>query len=171
MEFRNGQVAVTGASGGMGRALCAHLAALGLSVFALDRVAIEPLAVLGLWPRRHGPIERRGGSVCRLRDGTGTGRPGLLRGIVEDDVAAEDMPIELFDSVLAVNLRGLYLSCQAFGRRLLARGGGASSTLPGCQVTIWSISLSTSAHMMLPRPPSQPCRSPWRWWGAPAACV
>ena len=43
MEFRNGQVAVTGASGGIGRALCAHLAALGLSVFALDRVAIEPL--------------------------------------------------------------------------------------------------------------------------------
>ena len=43
MEFRNGHVAVTGASGGIGRALCAHLAALGLSVFALDRVAPEPL--------------------------------------------------------------------------------------------------------------------------------
>ena len=39
MEFRNGQVAVTGASGGIGRALCAHLTALGLAVFALDRVA------------------------------------------------------------------------------------------------------------------------------------
>jgi NAD(P)-dependent dehydrogenase (short-subunit alcohol dehydrogenase family) len=126
MEFRNGQVAVTGASGGIGRALCAHLAALGLSVFALDRVAIEPLtgvefvsldvtdpssveaAVSAVYEAAAGPVDL----VC-------------CAGIVEDDVAAEDMPIELFDSVLAVNLRGLFLSCQAFGRQLLARGGGS----------------------------------------------
>jgi NAD(P)-dependent dehydrogenase (short-subunit alcohol dehydrogenase family) len=126
MEFRNGQVAVTGASGGIGRALCAHLAALGLSVFALDRVAIEPLtgvqfvsldvtdpssvqaAVSAVYEIAAGPVDL----VC-------------CAGIVEDDVAAEDMPIELFDSVLAVNLRGLFLSCQAFGRQLLARGGGS----------------------------------------------
>ena len=126
MEFRNTQVAVTGASGGIGRALCAHLAALGLSVFALDRVAIEPLsgvefvsvdvtdpssveaAVSAVYEIAAGPVDL----VC-------------CAGIVEDDVAAEDMAIELFDSVLAVNLRGLFLSCQAFGRQLLARGGGS----------------------------------------------
>ena len=126
MEFRNGQVAVTGASGGIGRALCAHLAALGLSVFALDRVAFEPLsgvtfisvdvtvassveaAVSSVYAAAPGPVDL----VC-------------CAGIVEDDVAAEDMPIELFDAVLAVNLRGLFLSCQAFGRELLAKGGGS----------------------------------------------
>ncbi len=126
MEFRNGQVAVTGASGGIGRALCAHLAALGLSVFALDRVPNEPLsgvefvsldvtvpssvqaAVSAVYEKAAGPVDL----VC-------------CAGIVEDDVAAEDMPIELFDSVMAVNLRGLFLSCQAFGRQLLARGGGS----------------------------------------------
>ncbi len=126
MEFHNGQVAVTGASGGIGRALCAHLAALGLSVFAHDRVAIEPLtgvrfvdvdvtvpssveaAVSAVYETAPGPVDL----VC-------------CAGIVEDDVAAEDMAIELFDAVLAVNLRGLFLSCQAFGRQLLARGGGS----------------------------------------------
>jgi NAD(P)-dependent dehydrogenase (short-subunit alcohol dehydrogenase family) len=46
-------------------------------------------------------------------------------GIVEGDVAAEDMTVEQFDSVLAVNLRGVFLGCQAFGRELLARGGGS----------------------------------------------
>ena len=40
---------------------------------------------------------------------------GLLPGIVEDDVAAEDMPIELFDAVLAVNLRGLFLVARPLG--------------------------------------------------------
>jgi NAD(P)-dependent dehydrogenase (short-subunit alcohol dehydrogenase family) len=126
MEFRNGYVAVTGASGGIGRALCAHLAALGLSVFALDRVAPEPLtgvrfvnvdvtvpssveaAVASVYETAPGPVDL----VC-------------CAGIVEDDVAAEEMPIELFDAVLAVNLRGLFLSCQAFGRQLLARSGGS----------------------------------------------
>ena len=126
MEFRNGQVAVTGASGGIGRALCAHLAALGLSVFALDRVAIEPLTgveFVSLDVTDPSSVEAAVSAVYE----TAAGPVDLVccAGIVEDDVAAEDMPIELFDSVLAVNLRGLFLSCQAFGRQLLARGGGS----------------------------------------------
>jgi len=126
MEFRNGQVAVTGASGGIGRALCAHLAALGLSVFALDRVAIEPLTgveFVSLDVTDPSSVEAAVSAVYE----TAAGPVDLVccAGIVEDDVAAEDMPIELFDSVMAVNLRGLFLSCQAFGRQLLARGGGS----------------------------------------------
>ncbi|HXR22604.1 MAG TPA: SDR family oxidoreductase [Acidimicrobiales bacterium] len=126
MEFRNGQVAVTGASGGIGRALCAHLAALGLSVFALDRVAIEPLTgveFVSLDVTDPPSVEAAVSSVYE----TASGPVDLVccAGIVEDNVAAEDMPIELFDAVLGVNLRGLFLSCQAFGRQLLARGGGS----------------------------------------------
>jgi len=126
MEFRNGQVAVTGASGGIGRALCAHLAALGLSVFALDRVAIEPLTgveFVSLDVTDPSSVEAAVSAVYEIA----AGPVDLVccAGIVEDDVAAEDMPIELFDSVMAVNLRGLFLSCQAFGRQLLARGGGS----------------------------------------------
>ena len=126
MEFRNGQVAVTGASGGIGKALCAHLAALGLSVFALDRVAIEPLSgveFVSLDVTDPSSVQAAASAVYE----TAAGPVDLVccAGIVEDDVAAEDMPIELFDAVMAVNLRGLFLSCQVFGRELLARGGGS----------------------------------------------
>jgi NAD(P)-dependent dehydrogenase (short-subunit alcohol dehydrogenase family) len=126
MEFRNGQVAVTGASGGIGQALCAHLAGLGLSVFALDRVAPEPLsgvAFVSVDVTDPGSVQAAAASVYE----SAAGPVDLVccAGIVEDDVAAEDMAIELFDSVLSVNLRGLFLSCQAFGRELLARGGGS----------------------------------------------
>jgi NAD(P)-dependent dehydrogenase (short-subunit alcohol dehydrogenase family) len=46
-------------------------------------------------------------------------------GIVEDDVAAEEMSLAQWDAVLGVNLRGVFLTCRQFGRELLARGGGA----------------------------------------------
>jgi len=127
MEYKNRQVAVTGASGGIGLALTGYLSAQGLEVFGLDRVeAPEPPpgvlsvsvdvtvpasveeAAAFIYDRTPGPVDL----VC-------------CAGIVEDDVAAEDMSIEQFDAILAVNLRGLFLSCQAFGRRLLERGGGS----------------------------------------------
>jgi NAD(P)-dependent dehydrogenase (short-subunit alcohol dehydrogenase family) len=44
---------------------------------------------------------------------------------VENNVPAEEMSIEQFDAVVAVNLRGVFLSCRGFGRRLLAHGGGS----------------------------------------------
>jgi NAD(P)-dependent dehydrogenase (short-subunit alcohol dehydrogenase family) len=45
-------------------------------------------------------------------------------GIAENDVAAEDMDAATFDKVVAVNLRGVFLTCQAFGRRMLEQGHG-----------------------------------------------
>jgi NAD(P)-dependent dehydrogenase (short-subunit alcohol dehydrogenase family) len=45
-------------------------------------------------------------------------------GIAEDDVAAEDMTPDAFDRVIGVNLRGVFLCCQAFGRAMLERGEG-----------------------------------------------
>ena len=127
MEFQNRQVAVTGASGGIGRAISAHLTAQGLSVFGLDRVApqeqlpgVQPVEVDVTVPSS---VE----AAVALIYETAPGPVDLVccAGIVEDDVAAEDMPIDLFDAILGVNLRGLFLSCQAFGRQLLARGGGS----------------------------------------------
>jgi NAD(P)-dependent dehydrogenase (short-subunit alcohol dehydrogenase family) len=39
--------------------------------------------------------------------------------------AAEEMPLEQFRKVLDVNVNGVFLSCQAEGRRMLERGRGA----------------------------------------------
>ena len=38
---------------------------------------------------------------------------------------AEDFPEEEFDRVVGLNLKGTYLSCQAFGRKMLAAGKGS----------------------------------------------
>ncbi|HEX3796280.1 MAG TPA: SDR family oxidoreductase [Acidimicrobiales bacterium] len=127
MEFLNASVAVTGASGGIGRVLCEHLVAQGLAVYGLDLtkdpnppVGVIPLAVditsansvqsvvMSIYEQAAGPVDL---VACA--------------GIVEGDVAAEDMTVEQFDAVQAVNVRGVFLSCQAFGRELLARGGGS----------------------------------------------
>jgi NAD(P)-dependent dehydrogenase (short-subunit alcohol dehydrogenase family) len=39
--------------------------------------------------------------------------------------AAEEFPEERFDAIVALNLKGTYLSCQAFGRAMLAQGRGS----------------------------------------------
>jgi NAD(P)-dependent dehydrogenase (short-subunit alcohol dehydrogenase family) len=38
---------------------------------------------------------------------------------------AEDFPEDRFDAVIELNLKGTYLACQSFGRRMLAAGRGS----------------------------------------------
>jgi len=38
---------------------------------------------------------------------------------------AEEFPEEEFDKIIALNLKGTYLCCQAFGRKMLAQGSGS----------------------------------------------
>ena len=117
-------VAVTGASGGIGLATCQWLADSGAIVFALDlkpseeqvgdfvQVDVaEPDSVAGAAEE----VLNRAGRI----DGVVAGA-----GIAENDVAAEDMDAATFDKVIAVNLRGVFLTCQAFGRRMLEQGHG-----------------------------------------------
>ena len=116
-------IAVTGATGGIGQATCARLREEGAIVYALDlRINADDryaIAVDVTDPESSRSvvteIVRREGRV-----------DGLIAaaGIVEDDVPAEEMSAEVFDLTLGVNLRGLFLSAQAFGREFLERGSG-----------------------------------------------
>jgi NAD(P)-dependent dehydrogenase (short-subunit alcohol dehydrogenase family) len=127
MEFQNQRVAVTGASGGIGQAITSYLVAQGLIVFGLDRVeapgAQAGVTAINMDVTDPASVEE---ALVRVYE-TGPGAVDLVccAGIVEDNVAAEDMSTELFDSIMAVNLRGVFLSCRSFGRELLARGGGS----------------------------------------------
>jgi NAD(P)-dependent dehydrogenase (short-subunit alcohol dehydrogenase family) len=120
-------VAITGGAGGIGQAIARRLVAEGAEVFALDRKGLEDL------PEGVSGIELDLGSPASVAEVVASLYAGDERrvdlvnsaGIVEDDVAAVDMPIEQFDAVIGVNLRGVFLTCQAFGRELMARGGGA----------------------------------------------
>jgi NAD(P)-dependent dehydrogenase (short-subunit alcohol dehydrogenase family) len=117
-------IAVTGAGGGIGLAICRWLTEAGAVVYALDLKpadeqvgefistdVTEPASV-------DGAVDRITSAAGRV-DGVVAGA-----GIAENDVAAEDMDLATFDRVLAVNLRGVFLTCQAFGRRMLSQGHG-----------------------------------------------
>lgn len=126
-RFVGRRVAVTGAAGGIGQAIVSRLLAEGAEVYGLDLRGVDtlPAGATGIGIDLDSP-ESVAAVVARLY--ADDPRPVDLvnsAGIVEDNVAAEDMPIEQFDAVLGINLRGVFITCQAFGRELLARGGGA----------------------------------------------
>ena len=115
------RVAVTGAAGGIGRAVCEHLAGEGAQVFALDRVETDVAAYVSVDITDERSIATAVATVLERAGGV----DGLVTaaGIVEN-VPAEDMPVEVWDGVMAVNLRGVFLSCRAFARPMLAAGSG-----------------------------------------------
>ena len=121
------RVAVTGGAGGIGAAIIERLLEEGaepiaLDVRGLDRLPAEvhkfeadltsPSSIAAIVSELYATDQRAVDLVNSA-------------GIVEDDVAAETMPIELFDAVYGVNIRGVFITCQAFGRELLTRGGGS----------------------------------------------
>jgi len=120
------RVAVTGAAGGIGAAIVDRLLAEGAEVIALDIRGLESLpANVRSYEADLTSVDSITGIVEDLY--LSDARPVYLvnsAGIVEDDVAAEDMPISQFDAVYGVNIRGVFITCQAFGRALLERGGG-----------------------------------------------
>ncbi|MCS5716946.1 SDR family oxidoreductase [Herbiconiux sp. CPCC 205763] len=126
-RFLGRRIAVIGGSGGIGAHLAASLSRQGATVYALDlRSADDPTA--GVEFRTVDVLDEQSviDVVSALYEGDDT--PVELvnaAGIVENDVAAEDMPLETFDRVMGVNLRGVFIACKYFGRELLARGGGA----------------------------------------------
>lgn len=126
-RFTGRRVAVTGGAGGIGQAIARRLVAEGAEVYALDRAGLDTLpdGVRGFELDLASPDSVSAVVAALYADDE---RPVDLvtsAGIVEDDVAVVDMPVEQFDAVLGVNLRGVFLTCQAFGRELIARGGGA----------------------------------------------
>lgn len=120
------RVAVTGAAGGIGQAICALLTERGWTVHALDREPLSDTAAAASFvPCDLLDADSVAAAVSTLY--ADDQRPVSLvnaAGIVENDVAAEDLDLALVDRVLGVNLRGTFVACQAFGRELLARGGG-----------------------------------------------
>ncbi|MBO0813301.1 MAG: SDR family oxidoreductase [Microlunatus sp.] len=126
-RLRGRRVAVVGAAGGIGAAIVRRLAEHDAEPIAVDRRRATGLparvAVRELDLRSPEAVSALVDDLYAVDD-----RPVDLvnsAGIVEDDVAAEDMTVTQWDEVLSVNLRGVFLTCQAFGRALLARGGGS----------------------------------------------
>jgi NAD(P)-dependent dehydrogenase (short-subunit alcohol dehydrogenase family) len=128
-------VAVTGGGSGLGAAMAKGLAQAGA------RVAVVDVDDAGA-SRTVATIEEQGGVAISLHcDVTDKGAvdaaaDGVVRELDRVDVLvnsagvafrspAEEFPEEQFDRIIAINLKGTYLCCQAFGRKLLAQGSGS----------------------------------------------
>lgn len=116
-------VAITGAVGGIGLAVCERLREEGATVYALD---------LGTDPSREHELpvdvtspESLAAALAQIVEREGrVDSIVAAAGVVEDDIAAEDMTPADFDRTLNVNLRGVFFTAQAFGRHFLQNGGG-----------------------------------------------
>jgi NAD(P)-dependent dehydrogenase (short-subunit alcohol dehydrogenase family) len=126
-RFEGRRVAVTGAAGGIGLTICTSLAEQGARVYGLDLAGLDrlPDGVPGITV----DVTDEASVVAAAREVYASDDEPVdlvtCAGIVEDDVAAEEMSLAQWDAVLGVNLRGVFLTCRQFGRELLARGGGA----------------------------------------------
>ena len=126
---------VTGGASGLGQAIAAGYAQAGASVVIVD---VNDEAARETVER----IEAAGGRALAMPgDVTQSVSMNALADRVIDELgrvdvlvnsagtafrsAAEDFPEERFDAIIALNLKGTYLPCQAFGRKMLAAGKGS----------------------------------------------
>ena len=124
----NRVVLVTGGLSGIGAAVCEKLAAEGARVIAgdlsTDATELSDAAVAPLKLDVSDPA-----SVQRTIE-TIVAKYGRLDGLVNSaGIAREqpflDTPVEAFDKIIAVNLRGSFLIGQAAARAMQANGGGS----------------------------------------------
>lgn len=123
---------VTGGASGIGQACVERLAALGARVVIVDidqRAAAAvcertgatthavDIAAPDAVERAACDIEAHVGAVHMLVNAAGILQPAMP--------APEDMPLDLLDRLFNVNFKGTYCACVAFGKRMVARRGGA----------------------------------------------
>lgn len=134
-DLRGRVAVVTGAGSGLGAAISIGFAQAGVTVIAAD------LNDAGSAATAAAVAEQGGVAVARHLDVTSKAEVDALADAVIDEFGrvdilvnsagtafrspAEEFPEERFDFVVDLNLKGTYLCCQAFGRKMLVRGRGS----------------------------------------------
>lgn len=119
---------VTGASGGLGGAIVAQLAAMGANVVSLDLTAIES-TIAG----NHLSIACNIGSEEAVAEAAAAvqkhyGRCDVLvnnAAILPGAVRLEDLDEKLWDQVMSINLKGVFLCAKHFGASMIKAGSGS----------------------------------------------
>ncbi len=122
-------VVVTGAAGGVGRAVAGWLAERGARVYALDRrrpdtevgtfIAVDVLSEASIDAAVQQVLEDAG----RIE--------GLVAaaGLSEEPTPAEAMDLTVWQRTIGVNLTGVFLTCQRVGRVMLEQRSGRIVTI------------------------------------------
>ncbi len=127
--------AVTGGGSGLGAAMSAGLAQAGATIAVLDVDADKAAEVAAAIADAGGeafaqPCDVTDSAAVTATAAEVVARTGRVDVLVNSAGTAfrspaEDFPEEQLDRVLAINLKGTYLPCQAFGRHMLERGAGS----------------------------------------------
>src|SRR2546421_2428139 len=136
MRFENQVALVTGAASGIGRALVRQLVAEGAAVVAVDIVEEALHQVVTELQSQGGKATGCVANISAddhvkrmLETATSTyGRLDILcnnAGIMDLMTPAADVPLALWDRVLAVNLTGPFLACRRPIPLMLQQGGGS----------------------------------------------
>jgi len=123
-RFGGRVVAVSGTTSGIGRGIASTLAAEGATVFGLD---VEPGGIGEHIPCDVSDADSVANAAADLLALSGGRIDHVVAnaGIRGSDTAAEELPVAEFDAVFAVNLRGVFLTLQAFAPAMLAAGRGS----------------------------------------------
>ena len=116
MNYDTRTVVVTGASGGVGGAVCDYLQAAGWNVVATDRLPSDRAGAIQLDISDSGAIEQVLGALPRVDALVNNAALQLFRPLVETG-------IDEWEDVHRVNLRGPWLCVKALHRQLAARQG------------------------------------------------
>lgn len=162
-RFQDKVVLITGAAGGIGRATAARLAAEGARIVAVDisRAALAETVAT---------VERLGGQAVAVeadvtRDAevgryvsTARDRFGRIdgffnnAGILGETKPITDYPEEMFDRVIAINCKGVWLGLKHVGALMKTQGAGAivnTASIAGLRGTPSLVAYTASKHAVV----------------------